>query len=189
MCYPKQMLSGRDSLLEDQKYINATARVSWKHTRSYSVGLTKFSRSASDLAIRLPKPTPLPPQPQRRRRRSPRRTPISSPIQKPTPKSIHPAHLPHEHVPSRFPHALPLLHQHRNLAPDVLNDKIRLDIVAVIAKGVFELGGDAVNAVQSEDNEDDDGDGPPAHFVDEGEGEDTTEEGEDLFLVNSGGIG
>lgn len=153
------MLSDGDSLLEDQKHINATARVSLK---TYSL-----------LGCR--NPHPLPSQLQRRRRGFPRRTPIPNSFQNSTPKSIHPAHLPHKHVPSRLPHALPLLHQHRNFAPSILDDKIRLDIVAVVAKRVLELGGDAVNAVEGEDDEDDDGNGPPAHFVDEGEGEDAAE--------------
>ena len=132
---------------------------------------------------------PLPPQIQGRRRRFPRRTSIRSSISSSIAHSISkPVPLPHpthKHLPAHFARLFPLLKQYRNLTPNILDDRIHLDIVTVIAERIFELGADAVDAVEGEDNEYHNGDGPPAHFVDKGEGEDAAEEGEDLFLVDA----
>lgn len=86
---------------------------------------------------------------------------------------------------SRLP---PLLKDNVQLNVGILADSVHLDIVAVVAKGVFELRADALDAVEGEDDERDDGDGPPAELVDHGEGEHAAEEREDLFLVDSAAI-
>lgn len=67
----------------------------------------------------------------------------------------------------------------------IANQSIHLDIIPVIAEWILELRADFLNAIQSENDETDDGDGPPAHVVDHGEGEDAAEEGKDLFGVDS----
>jgi hypothetical protein len=47
------------------------------------------------------------------------------------------------------------------------------------------LGADSINTVESEDNKAHDRNGPPAHFIDHGEGEHAAEQRKDLLLVDS----
>lgn len=80
-----------------------------------------------------------------------------------------------KHLSSSIPHPLPLFDHDRNLLADVLHDAIHLDIIPIEPERVLELAGDAVDAVEGEGHEDDDGDGPPCHLGDEREGEDHAE--------------
>ena len=129
---------------------------------------TSNPRILTTLLIPTPPPTPLSPKLRR----------------------LHPTHLIEPLSPIAalsLPNPLPLIHEHEDLGADILDDVVHVDVDLVAAEGVLELGGDAVDAVEGEGDEGGDGDGPPAHVVDHGEGEDHAEEGEDLFLVDSRG--
>ena len=80
---------------------------------------------------------------------------------------------------------LPLLEQGQDFTPRILDDAVHLNVVLVIAKGVFELLADAIDAVQRERYDGDDGDTPPYVVVDNGKGKHTSEESEDLLLVDA----
>lgn len=84
------------------------------------------------------------------------------------------------------PSLLPLTQQRQHLAARILNDAVHLDVVLVVAKGIFQLLPDALDAVQGKSDDADDRDGPPDVAVDDGEGEDAGEEGQDLLLVDAG---
>lgn len=110
----------------------------------------------------------------------------------PQPLLIHPSNLtltppvfpPNEQLPRAPSYPLPLLQHHDDLVPDILDDKIHLDAVAMVAEWIFELAADAVDAVQREGDQHDDGDHPPAQIVHERKRQGAAEEGENLFLVD-----
>ena len=79
---------------------------------------------------------------------------------------------------------LPFVQLGEDFNPCILNNRIHLDIVPIVSKGIFQLTSDALDAIEREGHQADDQNGPPAHLVDHGEGQDTAEEGEDLLLVD-----
>ena len=93
----------------------------------------------------------------------------------------------HKQLPSSSTptNPLPLLNHNRNLLPDILDDTVHPDIILIEPKWILQLTRYAVDTIECECDEHDDGDGPPCHLGDEREGEDHAEEGEDLFLVDS----
>lgn len=91
-------------------------------------------------------------------------------------------------VVRRRSHPPPLGQDDVQLGLHVADDGVHLDVVAVVAEGVLELRADALDAVQREDDERDDGNGPPAEVVDHGEGQHAAVEREDLFLVDSADV-
>jgi hypothetical protein len=113
-------------------------------------------------------------------------------IPPPLPLRARPLHK-HLSVPSLlalqpFPPPLrppPLIQHNADLHARIIHNGIHFDVVPVVAEGVLELDADAFDAVEGEHDEGYDGDGEPAHGVDEREGEDAAEEGEDLFLVDT----
>ena len=79
----------------------------------------------------------------------------------------------------------PLIQNNLDLNSFILDKSIHFYIVPIVAERIFKLGADSINTVESEDDKTNDGNGPPAHFIDHGEGEDASEERKDLLLVNS----
>lgn len=64
---------------------------------------------------------------------------------------------------------VPFFEQHHDFLSRVFDDAVHLDVVLVVAKGIFKLHTNTLNAVECEGDDSDDGDTPPSVVVDDGE--------------------
>ncbi len=92
---------------------------------------------------------------------------------------------PDEHFPSVIDGSPPFLQQHRNLIPNVLDNGIHLDIVAVGSERVLQLAADTIDPVERESDKGHHRHREPTHPVYEGEGKDKSKQSEDLFLMDA----
>ena len=73
------------------------------------------------------------------------------------------------HSPALMAH-LPFLKEDHDFLSRVLDDAVHFDVVLIVPEGIFKLHADALNAVECEGDDSDDGDAPPSVVVDDGEG-------------------
>lgn len=92
---------------------------------------------------------------------------------------------PYEHLPPLLARPLPLLQQHRHLRPNILHQRIRLDIILLPAERIFELAPNALDTIERENHQRNNRHSPPTHFVDHRERQHAAKESEHLFLMDA----
>jgi hypothetical protein len=65
---------------------------------------------------------------------------------------------------------LPFFEEHHDFLSRVLDDAVHFDVILIVSEGIFKLHANALDAVECECDNSDDGDAPPSVVVDDGKG-------------------
>lgn len=92
--------------------------------------------------------------------------------------------LTNEHFSTLLSNSSPLVQKHRDFTPNIFNNSIHLDIIAIKTKRIFELASNAIDPIEREHDQHHDWHSPPSHVIYKCKGQHTPEESQDLFLVD-----